>query len=91
MFVFVFIDLFKGFYSFSFEAPLSSVLKSFSYTLAMSQYSGPVVGMLGSSGEIVLAVIDCNFMLVHRHLGWRRLKFWVLISSLVSFGWVFCL
>lgn len=57
----------------------------------MSQYSDPVIGLLGSGGDIALSVIDCNFLLVHRHLGWRRLKFWVLVSSLVSVGLVFCL
>lgn len=57
----------------------------------MSQYSGPVIGLLGSGGDIALSVTDCNFLLVHRHLGWRRLKFWVLVSSLVSVGLVFCL
>lgn len=82
---------FKGFYSLPFEEPLRAVLKSFSYTSAMSQYSGPVGGLLGSGEDIVLSVIDCNFLLVHRNLGWRRLKFWVLVCSLVSVGLVFCL
>lgn len=84
---------FKGFYSLPFEEPLRAVLKSFSYTPAMPQYSDsvPVGGLLGSGEDIVLSVIDCNFLLAHRHLGWRRSKFWGLVCSLVSIGLVFCL
>lgn len=66
------------------------VFKSFlMFQLCFSYVSRPaVIGQLGSSGEVTLAVVDRVFELLSRHLVHYRHK--VLISGFVFTGWVFC-